>query len=103
MKAFNKFISIVLFLIVVCSSAIKIVSFATQFKNRIKGIEQELADTKMLNAVLFENYGSGRATVGDTDRPVNVLCLGNSITWHPRKDEIEWFSEWGDGGVQDGE
>lgn len=85
----------VLLLVVVGVSSYKTISFATQFKNRIKGIEQELADTKMLNAVLFENYGRGRGATDNTDKPVNVLCLGNSITWHPRKDEIEWYSEWG--------
>lgn len=84
----------IILLVVVGVSSYKAVSFTIQFKNRIKGIEKELADAKMLSAVLFEDYGSGR-TVDNTDKPVNVLCLGNSITRHPRKDEIEWHSEWG--------
>lgn len=84
-----------LFVTIGIVGSLRLVSFANQFKNRIKGIEQELADAKMLNAVLFENYGRGRGATDNTDKPVNVLCLGNSITWHPRKDEIEWFSEWG--------
>lgn len=95
MKAFYKKISFALFLVVVGISSIKVISFANQFRNRIKGIEQELVDTKMLNAVLFENYGRVRAAVDNVDKPVSVLCLGNSITWHPRKDEIEWYPEWG--------
>lgn len=43
----------VLLLVVVGVSSYKVVSFATQFKNRIKGIEQELADTKLLNDILL--------------------------------------------------
>ena len=27
--------------------------------------------------------------------PLQVLCLGNSITKHPIKEDIEWFSDWG--------
>lgn len=26
---------------------------------------------------------------------LRVVCLGNSITYHPYKEDIEWYSEWG--------
>lgn len=38
--------------------------------------------------------GNNRKSHSDT-APLKVLCLGNSITRHEYKADIEWFSEWG--------
>ncbi|MDE6490149.1 MAG: beta galactosidase jelly roll domain-containing protein, partial [Muribaculaceae bacterium] len=49
-------------------------------------------DEGALNRV---NSAACRSLDGRGAGAINVLCLGNSITRHERKDDIEWFSEWG--------
>ena len=42
-----------------------------------------------------EELNSLRLAQPNRKDTLRVVCLGNSITYHPYKEDIEWYSEWG--------
>ena len=66
-----------------------------------------ILDTKVMQGEIKLRIGSGdyfftvnhpvyeTTTLLDIKKKTRVLCLGNSITRHAEKHDIEWFSDWG--------
>lgn len=64
-------------------------------KTVYKETTRQLLDAQIENALLFELYAEQPQYLHLSDSTLNVLCLGNSITKHSVREEVEWYSDWG--------
>lgn len=56
-------------------------------KNVVSGYKASLNSSQLLLAEQSRAF--------EVSRPLKVVCLGNSITRHSYRPEVEWYSDWG--------